>query len=169
MAGNRYLSLNTNGQKVSVAASQTSSGASSAGAVVALNASGQIDGTMMPSGVGATTVTATASAAISAGQLVNLYSNAGVLTAKPADNTSGAEANAFATAGVANSATGTFTLSGLVNGLSGLTVGTVYLLGVNGGTTTTAPTTSGYIIQAVGKAVSTSSIEFQPDYTISIS
>ncbi len=162
MAGNRILTIVGNVRQW-LAANQTSAGAGDAGKIVALNSAGQVDITMMPSGIGPTAVTATASASIPAG-LVNLYNNAGALAARPADNTSvGSEANAFTSTAVTSGASASFNLTGLLTGLSGLTVGTQYFLGTVGQPTATLPTTAGNVIQYVGKAVSTSSIEFQPE------
>lgn len=50
----------------------SSAGAGDAGKVVALDGSGRIDNTMMPVGIGADTATITASEALSAGDFVNI-------------------------------------------------------------------------------------------------
>ncbi len=160
MATARYLA-SINGVTQMVVPAVTSSGASTGGAIVALGSNGLLDPSVMPSGIGATTVTAVTSAAISAGQLVNFYSVSGTLTVRPADSTAaGSEANGFATAAVASGATGSFNVSGLVTGLSGLTIGATYFLGAVGGATAVAPSTAGNIIQPVGKAISATSLEF---------
>jgi hypothetical protein len=158
------------GVKTWALALQSSAGSGSAGNLVALNSSGLIDSTMLPASTsGATTITATASTAISAGQLVNIYNNSGTVTIKPADSTSaGSQANGFCNVAIASSATGTVCLSGLVTGLSGLTTGTVMYLGTVGAVTATAPSTSGNVIQPVGTAASTTSMEFVPDYPITV-
>lgn len=191
MAGNAYLTI-VSGIKTLVRGNQTSAGAGDAGKLVALNSAGFVDPTMttiagtLAAGTnvsvtgtgttaspytisstasgGVTTVTATASATISAGMLVNFYNNAGALDARPADNSAaGSEANGFATAGVTNGASGTFTLGGIITGLSGLTIGATYFLGTVGGITTTAPTAAGTNLQVVGKAISATQLEFTPD------
>ena len=163
MAGNKYL-YNNAGQPTEKAALQVSAGAGSAGSVVALNSAGQIDSTMLATSSGLISVTVTASAAISAGQLVNVYNNAGAINVRPADNTTaGSEANGYAPSAISSGASGTVNLGeGLITGLSGLTVGSAYYLGTAGGQTTTAPTTAGNLVQYVGKAISGTSLYFQP-------
>jgi hypothetical protein len=160
---NRYLAL-VNGVITMVQATISSSGSSSSGQIVALNAAGAVDITMMPTGIGANTVSAVASAALTAGMLVNIYNNGGVLTVRPADSTTaGSEANGYVIAGFSSGATATvYVGGGLINGLSGLTVGSTYYLGTVGAATTAVPATAGNIVQYVGKAVSTTALEFQP-------
>ncbi len=60
MPTNRYLGVSSTGQPTEVVPAITSSGAASAGQIIALNAAGALDATMLPSGVGATAVTAAA-------------------------------------------------------------------------------------------------------------
>lgn len=194
MAGNAYLTTNTAGAKIEVRANQTSAGAGDAGKIVALNSAGLVDPTMANvagavvaganvtrtgSGTvadpyvfsattsGPTTVTATAHGAISAGQLVNFYSNGGVLTAQAADNTTaGTEANGYATTGVADGASGSFSVGGIITGLSGLTLGATYYLGKVGAVIASsgvASLTAGNILQVVGKALSATTLDFTPE------
>lgn len=138
---------------------QTSAGAGSAGAIPALNAAGQIDSTMLPA---SNSISFTASEAIAAGALINLWSNAGTINIRNADQTAtGKQADGYAPSAIASAATGTVVLSdGLITGLSGLTVGSQYWLGTAGGVTTTPPSTAGYISQYVGKALTTTELDF---------
>lgn len=108
------------------------------------------------------TVQLTASAAITAGQLVNIYNNSGTANVRPADNTSSTTpANGFAPASISMSATGTVVpFQGPISGLSGLTPGTQYFLGTSGGLTATAPSSSGDIIQTVGISITASTFQF---------
>jgi hypothetical protein len=167
MPTSRFITL-VNGIQSEVVPATASAGAATAGQIIALNGAGQIDSTMMPAGLGLDTTTAITSAAISAGQMVNLYNNAGVLTARPADcTTTGSEANAFALSAFASGATGTFYLAGNVTGLSALTPGTIYFLSTVGAITTTPTSTAGNIVQIVGKSLSATSLAFAPQhYTI---
>ena len=164
MPTNRYLGVSSTGQPTEVVPAITSSGAASAGQIIALNAAGALDATMLPSGVGATAVTAAATAAISAGMAINVYSNAGVLSVRPADNTAvGSEANGYAPSAIASGASGTVNLGeGLINGLSGIVVGTNYFLGTVGAFTATVPATAGNLIQYCGKGMSTTELLFIP-------
>lgn len=163
MAIQRFLAL-ISGKLSQVAANDTSAGAGDAGKLVALNNAGSVDITMMPPGIGANTVTAVASAAISAGMLVNVYSDAGTLKLRPADSTStGSKADGYATAAIAASASGTVNLGpGKITGLSGLTIGSDYYLGTVGAAVDTPPSTAGNVVQYVGKATSATELDFQP-------
>lgn len=139
----------------------TSVGAGSSGKVVALGASGKIDESMLPTGP--ELATAVASEAISAGNLVNIYSNAGVSTMRKADAASNRPANGYVLAAVASAATGTYYSDGRITGLSGLTAGTSLWLGAAGATSSTAPTATGSIQQRIGHASSATEIMFNPD------
>jgi hypothetical protein len=142
---------------------QSSAGSASAGDIVALNSAGQIDATMLGAASGEASISATASEAISAGAIVNVYNNAGTVSVRNADNTAaGKEATGFALAAIANGATGTVTLQGVVTGLSGLTPGAYQFLGTVGGLVSAAPTASGSITQIVGTALSATSVMFRP-------
>lgn len=166
MAGNIYRAL-VGGVYKWITAKQASAGAGDAGVIPALDATGRLDTSFMPSGIGAATRTATATAAISAGMWVNIYTVGGAQKARPADNTSATtEANAFATAAVSSGASGTFTLVGINGNCSGLTADAYYYLGTVGGQVLAAsvPTAAGSIIQGVGKALSTTEIEFEFDF-----
>jgi hypothetical protein len=162
MSTNRYVNL-VNGVLTQQVPNTSSAGAGDAGKLIALNAAGALDATMLPSGVGATAVTATASAAISAGMLINLWSNAGVLSVRPADSTAaGSPADGYATAAIANGATGTVNLGqGIITGLTGLTLGAEYFLGTVGALVAVAPSAAGNVVQRVGRAVSATSLDFQ--------
>lgn len=165
MAGQFFITV-VSGAKKFLAAIQTSAGVGDAGKIAALDATGRFDISMMPTGVGAaSTATATASATITAGMATNLYTNAGALNVRPADNTTaGSEANSFATAGITSGTSGSVQItSGIVSGLSGLTPGAKLYLGTTGGVTATAPSATGNVLQVVGRALSSSTFEFNPD------
>lgn len=163
MPTNRYVN-SVGGLLTQVIPAVTSAGAPTAGQIIATNAAGVLDATMLPAGVGANAITATASATISAGMLLNIYSNAGVLNVRPADSTTvGSEANGYAPSAIANGASGTVNLgAGLITGLSALTIGTSYFLGTVGAATTTVPSVPGNIVQFVGKAISVTSLDYFP-------
>lgn len=141
----------------------TSAGAGDAGKLPKLDAGGKLAMSMMPSGLGADERSATASEAISAGDLVNFWNNGGTVNIRKADASSPAkQAHGFCSAAVAQGATGVVTLDGTISGLSGLTVGEQYLSGATpGAATATAPSTSGYIVQSVGFAVSATELAFE--------
>jgi len=164
MATQTFLSI-VSGVKKLITAAQLG-GTSYAGQIPALNATtGLLDISMMPSGIGPNTENIVASEAIAAGSLVNVYSNAGVVSVRNADNTNISKvANGFVLAAVASSATATVYFSGIISGLSGLTPGTQYFLGTVGGLIVAGslPSSAGTIIQSVGVAFSATVLVFQP-------
>lgn len=165
-----FLNL-ANGQRVLDRAAQTSAGAADANKIIRLDAAGKIDTTFLPTGVGPETRTTTASEALSAGNLVNLWNDAGTLKARKADaTTTGKDANGFVLAGISSGATGTVYLEeGVISGLSGLTLGSIYYLHTTaGGLTTTVPSSSGNVVQEVGKALSATELLFRPRAPITI-
>ena len=78
MAVQKFLSL-VNGLVKEAAAIVTSSGASDAGKIVALDAAGKLDATVMPSSAGTAVITALAMDALSAGDFVTIINNGGTI------------------------------------------------------------------------------------------
>lgn len=119
MANQTFITL-INGVKTLVAAVSSSSGASDAEKIPALDASGRLDNSFMPVGIGADTKIIVASEALAAGALVNVYDNAGVPNARNADATvAGKEAVGFVLAAVASGANATVYFEGTITGLTG--------------------------------------------------
>lgn len=148
---------------------QTSAGAANAGDIPALNDSGVLDITMMPAGVGAQTKVATASEALTAGNWVNVYNNAGVTTVRKADaTTAGKECNGFVLAAISNGSTGTVYLSGTNNQVTGKTIGRLFLSTTAGGDSASAPSSSGNVVQELGYAISATEVAFQPKLAITL-
>jgi hypothetical protein len=168
MATNRYLGLTT-GNGITEVVPATTGGASASGQIVALTSSGLIDTSMLPAGTGSVdTVQAVAGVAISAGNFVNLYNNAGVLTAKLADASTGLPADGYVLAAIASAATGTVNLNDQNSALTALTPGTTYYLSTAGAVTLTPQTTAGYISQVVGKSVSATALQFRPGQPVTL-
>lgn len=138
----------------------TSAGAGDANKIPQTDGSGKLDVTFMPTGVGAATVSIVASENLSAGDFVNIYDNAGTVNCRKADNTNGRPANGFVLSAVTATQSATVYLSGQNTQLSSLTRGANYFLGTGGGVTTTAPSTTGYVIQYLGRAYATTAISF---------
>lgn len=168
MAGKKVL-INNAGQIKEYQTVQSSAGAGNAGDVPALDSTGRLDSTMMPSGVGADTITVTTSEALSAGNFVNLWNSSG-LKARKADATSaGKEANGFVLAAFGSGATATVYLTGLNNQLGSLTVGTTYYLDKTtpGGVVSDVSAFSGgNVIQEIGVANAAGAIDFCKKPTI---
>lgn len=146
----------------------SSAGAGDAAKVVQLDGSGKIDSTMMPVGVGAETVTATATEAIAAGDLVNLHNSSG-LKVRKADASNGREAHGFVLAAISNTASGSVYVEGTNTGVTSRTPGaTQYLSATAGATTETPPSTAGQILQVVGYATGTSQFTFERELPITL-
>lgn len=164
MTTNKFLTKNS-GQTQLTTAISTSAGVGDASKIVATTTNGKIDPTLMPAGVGVSTFTVLASEALSAGDFVNIYNNAGTLNVRKADNSNSREANGFVLAAVSNAANATVYLNGQNTSVSALTPGTVYYLGTAGAVTTTPPanTATGSIIQVLGKTLSATNLPFEYD------
>jgi len=162
----KYLKL-VSGIPTGTEATTTSAGAGDSGKIVALNSSGQVDETMMPTGVTADVRLVIASENLAAGDLVNLWNDGGTLKARKAIATSaGTRASGFVKAAYNTAATATVFVKGNNDQLSGLTIGAfLYLSGTTAGAvTSTAPTTSGHIAQPVGQAITATSATIDIDY-----
>lgn len=115
-----------------------SAGAGDAGKIVGLGSDGRLDASVMPVGIGADTTQAVASEALGAGKFVQYHSNAGVFSARLADNSNGRQAEGFVLAAVASAAAATvYPLDGTNAQQTGLAIGSRYWLGTAGGVTDT--------------------------------
>jgi hypothetical protein len=166
MAAPRYINL-VAGVLTQVAASETTTGGE---AIVSTGASGQLDISLMPTGIGPDTSSVLASAALTSGQLVNVYNNASVATVRPADgSTTGKEANGYVLANVLSAAMATVYHSGLNTAVTGLTPGKQWLSdSTPGSVVPTSPSTAGHISQQVGVAVSATALQFAPQLAITL-
>lgn len=151
----KYIKQNAGSLK-EVEALTTSSGATDAGKIPGLDGAGRLDTSFMPTGIGADTAAVVTSENLAAGDFVNIYDDAGTPTARKADATTiGKEAVGFVLSATTSPATATVYFEGSNDQLSGLVAGVQYLdTATAGGTTSTAPTASGNIVQRVGFAVS---------------
>jgi hypothetical protein len=158
----RFLKLDpTTGLPVSQEALSASAGAGDAGKIPALDSGGKLDSTLLPSGVGAETYTATASENLGAGQFVNVWWDSGTRKARLADANNGRPANGFVLGAVSSSATATvYPLGELNNQLSGLTPGSIYFLSATAGgvTSDVSAFADTEIIQRLGLAISATEI-----------
>lgn len=161
-------SLNSSGvlDSTIVNSKTTSAGAGDSGKLPALDAAGRLDTSFMPIGVAADTASITASEALSAGDLVNIWSSTGAKARKADATTSGKEAHGFVIAAVSSSASATVYFIGSNALVTGLTPGVQYLSTTAGLTTTTPPSGSGNVVQRVGVAVSATNLNFAPEVPI---
>lgn len=152
------------GVQTEVEATVVSAGAGDAGKVVALDASGRVDNSVMPVGIGADTKSLVAFENLAAGDLVNVFDDGGTEKVRKADASNGRRAHGFVLSAVTATNPATVYFEGTITGLTGLTRGAQYY--VSGGTaglaTSTAPSTTGHIVQDIGVAVSATEISFEP-------
>lgn len=163
----KYLEQN-GGQIREVQPVTTSSGATDATKIAQLDATGKWDITLMPSGIGVPTVALTASETLAAGDLVNIWNNAGAANARKADCSNGRRCHGYVLSGASSGTTATVYVQDNLTGLSGLTPGAAYYLSTTGAYSATAPSTSGQISQEIGTAISTTVISFLPKQPITL-
>lgn len=148
MAIIKFIAINTDGSQIEVSAAQVAAATS----LVATNANGIIDPSFIP---GEEVINVLASETINAGGQVNLWNNSGTTNARNADCSNGRKADGFTSVQITSGTSGNVYLgSGLNTGVSGLVPDTVYFLSTAGAIVATPITTSGQILQEVGKAIS---------------
>lgn len=172
MAAFKYLAL-VAGKIKQIAAIVVSAGAGDDGKIVALDATGKIDISVLPVGVGPDTKSIVASETIASGAFVNLFDSAGTIKVRNADASSnGKEAHGFVLVGGAAAASLTVYFEGTNTALTGLTLGVKYFLSHStpGGVLVAGSlsTTAGHIIQEIGQALSTTEISFEPQATVEL-
>lgn len=144
------------------AAIVTSAGAGDTGKIIALDTTGRIDNTMMPVGIGADTQVITASEALAAGDLVNIWNSTGAKARKADASVAGKEAHGFVLAAVSNAAAATVYFEGTDTQVTGLTPGVQFLSASTPGLATgTAPSGTGQVVQRVGFATAATALNFQ--------
>lgn len=166
MPGDKYIYMNA-GTLTEKVSNQTSAGAGDAGKIVALDSTGRISDTMLPVGIGADTASITASESLTAGDLVNVHNSSGPKVRKADASVAGKEAHGYVIEAVLSSGTALVYFEGPNPQVSGLTPGVQYLSAtVPGGTTTTAPTGSGQVVQRVGIATSATNLNFESEVPV---
>ncbi len=166
MAAQKFLTL-ISGVVTEIQAILTSAGVADSGKLPALDSTGRLDQTFMPVGVVPDVKTYITSENLSAGNLVNIYDNSSVATARKADCSNGRVAMGFVLAATTSPAVATVYFPGVTNtGLSAMTTGVLQYLSTAGAISSTAPSTSGYISQQVGYAGSATELPFNPQIAI---
>lgn len=142
-------------------AKNTSAGAGDAGKIAQLDASGRLDSTMMPIGIGADTASITTSEAVAAGDFINIWNSSGAKARKADATVAGKEAHGFVLVGAASGASATVYFEGQNTAVTGQTPGPVFLSTTAGTATSTAPSGSGNVVQKLGTAISATTIVFE--------
>ncbi|MEM9118503.1 MAG: hypothetical protein AAGD09_11540 [Cyanobacteria bacterium P01_F01_bin.56] len=168
MSALRFLTRLATGKTQVLAAITSSAGAGDGNKIVATGGDGKLDGTLMPTGVGADTTVKPATENLAAGDLVNFHDNGGTPSVRKADASNGRQADGFVLAAVTSGSNATVYPPGSqVTGLTGLTISTYYLSNSTAGSISTTPpdpaSNIGHIMQAVGRADSATSFYFNPE------
>lgn len=162
----KYI-YNNSGQLAEKTATVSSAGVGDAGKIVALDGTGKLDSTVMPTGIGADVASITAGENLSAGDLVNIYDDSGAFKVRKADAATNKPAHGFVLSAATSGNAATVYFEGTNAQVTGLSAGYLYLSGSSPGQcAAAAPTTSGYIVQKVGVATSATSMNFEGASTI---
>lgn len=136
-----------------------------ANSIVATDATGRIDASFLPVGVGPELTTAPAFENLSAGNFVNLFLSGGVIKVRLADaTTAGKPAHGFVLANVTAPANAqVYSLSQTNTALTGLTIGSEYYLSTTPGAVLVDPgaIASGNLNQHLGIADSATELVFE--------
>jgi len=149
----------------------TSAGAADANKTVQLGADGKLHSSLLPAAalLGNEDYAIVASENLSAGDLINVFDNAGTANVRKADATDGTKPPmGFVAGAVIAGATGDVRIgNGVITGLAGLTVGGRYYLdtATPGGIALTAPSVTGAVVYAVGRATSATEFNYIDDTT----
>ncbi len=160
----KVVATNTDGvlDHTLINAVSTSAGAGDVDKIPALDATGKLDNSFMPVGVGADTASIQASENLAAGDLVNVWDNAGAFRVRKADaTTQGKEAHGFVLSAVTSGNNATVYFEGSNTQVSGLTAGYQYLQTSAGTAGSSAPSGSGNVVQLVGYATAATVLNFQ--------
>lgn len=160
MAAKKFLRL-VAGVFTEVAATVASAGAGNDGDLVALDATGRLDNSVMPPGIGADTKSIAASEALAAGDWVNVWNSTGAKVRKADATTAGKEAHGFVLAAVSSGANATVYFEGTNTQVTGQTPGPVYLQTTAGTGGATIPSASGNVVQNLGVALSATEVNFE--------
>jgi hypothetical protein len=159
----KYLFIDlTTGHFVEREGTVVSVGSGSAGKIVALDANGRADPSIMPVGIGPDTQSITTSEALAAGDLVNIHNSTGAKARKADAATGGKPAHGFVLQSFGSGVAATVYFEGTIVGLTGLTPGTNFLSTTAGAATATPPSASGNAVQKVGVATSPTTLNFEP-------
>lgn len=163
----RYQTL-VSGRRTLVTATVVSTGVAEAGDIVALDAAGKLDISVLPTGVGPDVATILASENLSAGNYVNIYDNAGTANVRKADNSNSRDAHGYVLSSVTSGNNATVYFEGPNTGVSGRTPGARQFLNTSGAVTETPldPTNianAGKYHQFLGVAISATAINTDID------
>lgn len=134
-------------------------GSGSAAKFLQLGSNGLLDASVMPTGIGADARQIVCTENLAAGAVVNEYFSSGAKV-RNADASTRRKAHGFVRQSYTSGQTALVYFDSVNDQLSGLTPGKTMFLGAAGAVTETVPTTSGYMAQPVGTAISATEISF---------
>lgn len=161
-----------NGRPTEVEATVVSAGSGNAGDVVALDANGKVDLSVLPTGIGPDVAVIEASENLDAGDYVNIYDSTGALCRKADASTASAAkmAHGFVLDNVTSGNNATIYFEGQNTALTGLTPGTTYVLSHSTPgevvDLASASTTAGHILQVIGIATATDTLSTEIEQPI---
>lgn len=164
----KFLKPHPTGRGMQEVAAATTGGAPDANQIPELDANGRLPSAMMPTGIGADTATIVASENIAAGGAVNIYDNGGTISIRNADRSSGKPAHGFIREAVNSAANGEVYFEGNNDGVTGLTPGQDYWLGLNGAYAASPTNTATEVRQYLGVATSATSLNWEAEQPIVI-
>ena len=170
VSANKVAKLNASGilAPALVNGTTVSAGAGDVGKFPQLDASGRIDTTVLPTGIGADTAVITTSEALAAGAYVNVWSSTGAKVRNADATVAGKHAMGFVLAAFGAAVSATVYFEGTNTAVTGQTPGPVFLATTAGTGSTTAPAAAGNIIQPIGFAVSATAVNFQSGTPITL-
>lgn len=138
-----------------------SNGVPDAGRIIALDQDGKLDSSIVVTeGV---TVLIEAGMNLLAGEFINIYDDAGTTKIQKASASGELFANGFVKLNYNTTDTCQVYLQGINNALTGLTIGSLYFLDIiSGAISISPPTGAGDTVQQLGRAISTTSLAFDP-------
>lgn len=166
----KYQTLEGGKGKLREATSQ-STGAAEAGDIVALGNDGKLDPSLLPTGVGADVKIAEATEALTPGDYVNFFDDAGTVKVRLADNSNGRDAHGFVLSSFAVSESATVFFEGANTAAANGVAGQRAYLGTAGAVITTPldpATETGKIHQFLGIYVDTNEINTDIDDCIGL-
>lgn len=169
MAAKKFLRL-VGGKINEVVATITSAGVANDGDLVALDGTGKLDVSVLPTGVGPDVAVIEAFEDVAAGEYVNIFDDGGTVKIRKADNSNSRDAHGFLKTAVTTGNNATVYFEGPNDALSGLTLGSRYYLGTAGVATAVAPVApAAQISQFLGIAVNATTINTDIDDCIGLS
>lgn len=163
----KFITLDNGRQKLTdIESVNASSGATDAAKLVRTAGDGKLDPSLMPTGVGADTLSLPSSENLSAGDFVNVWDDSGTPSVRKADaSVAGKEADGYVVDAVTAGQSALVYFEGRNSALTALSVGVRYYLsaGTPGGTTATPPVATGNVVQYLGRASTTTSLVFEAE------